>query len=368
MSAPNLESLGGTERAMVDLAASCELRITPPEAHDGILSFHAALADGDAAAKYVSGVETSIHARRRSNLPSGTPPPTDGAVTASELRPAPSIDEVRASHVPTRPTSTSRGLAAILGLVPALMVLAGWMLTPAAGYVSTLALLALMLVGIGKSVLGRAAGVLINERNLMSLARFQAVVWTVIVLASYLTYALARLRAMMDGGGSSSITDALAIGIDWPLWALMGISTTSLVGTPLILSTKLEKQPTDAATTHTAALLGEDAPSLRANKQGSLYANGATADARFTDMFEGEEIGNAAQIDLAKVQMFFFTIIAALSYVVTVGVSLAGRRGDWSALPTVSPGLLAILSISHVGYLTSKSIDRTPLQPPRSGS
>ena len=101
---------------------------------------------------------------------------------------------------------------------------------------------------VGLYVLGRPAGVLINERNLMSLSRLQMVVWSIIVLSAYFTMVVARIR-LCD-------PNPLSIQIDWHLLALMGISTTSLLGAPLIQSTKTTKQPQDAAVTKTANLLG----------------------------------------------------------------------------------------------------------------
>src|SRR5690349_18957584 len=47
---------------------------------------------------------------------------------------------------------------------------------------------------VGVRVSGRPAGILINERNLISLSRFQTVLWTLIILSAFLTMALQRIR------------------------------------------------------------------------------------------------------------------------------------------------------------------------------
>jgi hypothetical protein len=194
----------------------------------------------------------------------------------------------------------------------------------------------------------------------MSLSRFQTVVWIIIILGAYLTFAMARIR-MMDG--DKPITDPLNIQIDWHLWALLGISTTSLVGSPLILSTKKDQEPAPSVTQKAAQVLDEPEHQINANKLGTLYANSKLSDARFTDMFEGDELVNTARIDLAKVQMFYFTIIAAICLVVMVFKMLTANNPDLSHLPLLPDGFIAVLGISHAGYLTSKGINRTPSQP-----
>jgi DNA polymerase family B len=82
---------------------------------------------------------------------------------------------------------------------------------------------------------GRWAGILIDERKVMTLSRFQIIMWTVIILSAYFTMVNARIYASALGAPG----DPLAIEIDWQLWAPLGISSTSLVGTPLIMDSRL---------------------------------------------------------------------------------------------------------------------------------
>ena len=220
----------------------------------------------------------------------------------------------------------------------------------------TLALIAASLVtllgAIGSTLSGRLSGVLVTKRNLMSLSRFQSVLWTVIILAGFGTLAFIRLK-----GGDAK---ALDVSIEWPLWALIGISTTSLVGTPLLLSTKTGKEPGQQAAEKAARLTGEAATAVEQNREGTLYANENAKDARFEDMFQGDEVGNTGHLDLAKVQMFFFTLVAAVVYCASlVKIVTAGQPGT-SALPTLSEGFIAMMGISHAGYLVNKAVDHTP--------
>lgn len=236
-------------------------------------------------------------------------------------------------------------------LVAAATFVFGWWL-PLGWNIAGIAVgLTVFLGALGKVVSGRVLGALINERNLVSLSRFQMVVWTIVVLAAYFGYAMARMR--------QNVPDPLAVGIDWHLWALVGISTTSLVASPLILGVKKEKEPDPVATAIAAKETREDVHIVEANREGTLYANTSIQDARFTDMFQGDEIGNTSRLDITKVQMFYFTVIAALAFIVLAVRSVAMAGADLTQLPKLGDGIVAILGISHAGYLTGRGVDHT---------
>jgi hypothetical protein len=155
----------------------------------------------------------------------------------------------------------------------------------------------------------------------------------------------------------------LNITVDPHLWALLGISTTSLVGAPLILSAKKDKVPDESVIPQTARMVHESPQAIQDNKQGTLYGNAKISDARVTDMFQGDELTNTAQVDLAKVQMFFFTIIAAVCFYVMTFQQLLEAKDTLGSLPLLSEGFVVALLVSHGGYLGSKSINHTKSQP-----
>lgn len=158
------------------------------------------------------------------------------------------------------------------------------------------------------------------------------------------------------GGG----TEALNVEVDWRLWTLLGISTTSLVGAPLILgATKKEKKPDQTTVEATGLETNEGKDEINANREGTLYANTSINDAMFTDLFQGDEVGNTTRVDLPKVQMFFFTMIAALVVLAATIRNLGGACPDLSKLPVLSDGILALMGVSHAGYLTGKGLDHT---------
>lgn len=196
---------------------------------------------------------------------------------------------------------------------------------------------------IGKTINGRWAGILIDERNKMSLSRLQIVIWTLIIISAYFAVASARI--------SAGEADPLAIRIEWQLWALLGISSTSLVGTPLILDDKKKKD----------VKAFEDALYQDPNRVGIVDVNPKVSNAEFANIFKGDETGNKEQVDISKVQLFFFTIISALTYVIAIFDMLRTTPVP-SELPILPDGLIALLTISHGAYLTNKTVDHTPTE------
>lgn len=104
-------------------------------------------------------------------------------------------------------------------------------------WLAVLALLTGFTLIAGHWVTGIWRGAFVNDRNRMSLSQSQLVLWTLIVLSAYLTGACVNLALSVD--------KPLDIAIPQSLWILMGISTTSLIGSPLLASRK-KSQRVDA--------------------------------------------------------------------------------------------------------------------------
>jgi hypothetical protein len=228
---------------------------------------------------------------------------------------------------------------------PSICILRAWLVI--------LILLTVFAVISGHGVTGMWRGLLVDERNKMSLSRLQMILWTIIVLSGFLTVAMANIAAAVD--------NPLSISIPKELWLLMGISTTSLVGSPLILSTKKVKEPEEGEQKQTIASIAaeegvssEDLKSKVTNK-GQVMVNKDSKNARLSDLFKGEETGNGAQLDLGKIQMFYFTLILVLAYAVALG-NLLAYTGMFDTFPNLSSSMVALLGISHAGYLTNKAI------------
>jgi hypothetical protein len=180
---------------------------------------------------------------------------------------------------------------------------------------------------------------LIDERNKMSLSRLQVTVWSVIILCAIASIGLSRVEA--------GVEDPLAIAIPEELLWVLGITGTALVGTPLI-----QKVKADAAVANP--------PNLGPGKAmlGRLVVNTTAAGADWTDIFMGEEASNSVHLDVGKVQMFYFTAIAALVYALSVLQALGAAASSIDSLPALSSGFVALLGLSNGAYLANKAVPR----------
>ena len=242
----------------------------------------------------------------------------------------------------------------LIALIAAMVVLA-WFAKPGLNWIVVFGLMAIFFAVVGIAITGRPLGILINEQKIMSLSRFQMALWTLIIMSGYFVIAIARIK-------QGDVANPLAIQIDWQIWTLLGISTASLVGSPLVASAKKQKTPDKKAIKSAGRPYDEDEKAVEDCRVGVLYPNLETKAARFTDLFEGEELANSSLVDLAKVQMFFFTIVVALSYSAELlhVIAVDDLTIDNMSLPAIHEGLLALMGISQVGYLGGKSVTQTP--------
>lgn len=202
-----------------------------------------------------------------------------------------------------------------------------------ASWLLILTLFLLFFIVIGHGFTGRPQGLLIDDRNKMSLSRLQMVLWTTLILSALLTVALTNI--------GQRAPSPLAIAVPGQLWLLMGISTTSLVGSPLLKSSKMGN--------------------------GKIETRDDLDEAEVADLFRGEEHSNARVLDLAKVQMFFFTLVLVLAYAAMLGSLFANNTSAINNLPDLDQSMVALLGISHAGYLANKAIPHpdAPATPPQ---
>ena len=244
----------------------------------------------------------------------------------------------------------------VVGLIPSNQAIPGFN-PPAHGLVAWLVIMVLLgaccvVIGLGTTGLWR--GLLIDSRNRMSLSRLQLLLWTVLVLSAFLTVAMFNIR-------EDPMADPLNIEVPAQVWGLLGISTTSFVTAATIKSQKKNLEVTREAKDKTTAALenvGDNSNKL-ADPQGALVAYEQPENASVSDLFKGDEVISAAYFDLGKVQVFLFTLIVVFAYAAEVGAMLYSTRVI-SALPELSTGIVALLGISHAGYLTAKAVPSNP--------
>jgi hypothetical protein len=278
--------------------------------------------------------------------------------------------------------------AVAAAVIVILMAALAWFLPPRQSWFLVMILMLAFFVVLGFMVCQRALGILITEQNVMSLARFQTVLWTVIVLSAFFVIAIARVKngVVADEEGVQ-LSDPLNITLGKQLLALLGISAAGLVASPLIAATKKNKAPSNPNAVNASAEVmartgnvpdsvkpaamarGAKAPldpqpvadAINANAAGVLYKNPTLQDASFSDIFEGNEVGNCAHVDLGKVQMFFFTVLVALAYMAALWdvMSVGAIYGANFTFPGLSDGMVGLLGISNGSYLVSKGVNHS---------
>ena len=253
-------------------------------------------------------------------------------------------------------------------------------------------------------------GILIDPRNMMSLSRLQMVLWTVVILSAFVTTALARVgdsrvhpgryvcETTVDAEGNEvqekDCATPLDVNLPPLLWTLMGISLTSAVSSPLLTAFKAQRtseedrrrkaaagkasltlggggEPVQPATyDNTLKEAKAETPDPEAEKlknEGALVKKESWTDARLSDIFMGEEVANFMYVDIAKVQNFLFSVFAVVAYGVAVAIAMSSvvSVAKFITLPELPQGLVAVIGISHGGYLTDKAFTHaTPTEAP----
>jgi hypothetical protein len=140
--------------------------------------------------------------------------------------------------------------------------------------------------------------------------------------------------APLEGQPATPPNTPLSIQIPNEIWVLLGISTTSLVAAPLIKGQKAQ----------------------------TVVRNDAASEARLADLFQGEENNNATLMDLGKVQLMYFTLIVVGAYMIALAnlfIAAWSQGRAITSLPALEGGVVAMLGVSHVGYLTGKATNRS---------
>ncbi|MGO8672059.1 MAG: hypothetical protein ACLQVD_11915 [Capsulimonadaceae bacterium] len=197
---------------------------------------------------------------------------------------------------------------------------------------------------LGVVIAGRVGGVLIDGRNRMSLSRLQISMWTIVVVSAMIAAAYSNIH--MPSVWHQYTVDPMRLQLPPEIWLALGISATSLAATPLIL----------------------------AGKASNMHRNPDPTAASFTDLFQGDDVGNAGSIDLSKVQMFYFTLILVVGYAFAIGKMFVHGAVPTPAdkplfygyndFPALSAAAVTLLGISHGGYLGFKAMPQA--SPPAS--
>jgi hypothetical protein len=189
------------------------------------------------------------------------------------------------------------------------------------------ALLLIFAALVGWGITGRVGGLLMDptKGRRMSLSRLQALAWTFLVIAAYLNAFIVNI--------AGNFQNPLDVAIPGELLVAMGISLGSLAAAKVVLAVKDNKSVTD--------------PTVSA-----VYKSPTP---RWSDLFQGDTRETAGSLDLGKIQMFYITIALVLGYGIVVAAKFAHVKGGISTLPNLDQAFVALLAISHAGYLTTKA-------------
>lgn len=218
-----------------------------------------------------------------------------------------------------------------------------------AAFIVTVVSLVLLLTLIGRAINGRPAGVVIDNRNRVSLSKLQVTAWTVLIISGLVTAAAIRMQA----GDPAPL--AITIGPD--LLIVMGISAASMVATPAILSLKTQ-EPANAQELLQAVEVGD------VSAVGKVHGRPDPEQASWADIFRGDEVGNANAPDLGKIQQFLITGLLLAYYAILLGQmcwdGIGPPIGDppkrsIDSLPDFDASMVWLLGISHAGYLGYKA-------------
>jgi hypothetical protein len=175
---------------------------------------------------------------------------------------------------------------------------------------------------VGWGITGHVGGLLMDptKGGRMSLSRLQVLAWTFLVLSAYLNAFIVNLAGRFD--------DPLDVDIPGELLVAMGISIGSLAGAKVVLAVKENNNP------------------------GAVLKTGSPG---WSDLFQGDTIDTANSLDLGKMQLFYITIALVLGYGIVVATGFAHVTDKIDSLPALDQSFVALLAISHAGYLTTKA-------------
>ncbi|MDD1015881.1 hypothetical protein [Pseudomonas rubra] len=229
-----------------------------------------------------------------------------------------------------------------------------------------------LVIALGLGTKQRVAGIWIDSRNRVSLARAQVTLWTVVVLSGYAALALFNI-GFADLHADQVLN--LFPQMPNPIAAALGIAIVTPMLSALILPTKIPKTKgleldiADASTD----LRKRGAPFLGAQSLG-LDMNASPQQASITDLFMGEEKPDADTVDIARLQNVVITVVLVLGYFtlllkMTSSISavtlLGANQAVFGTLPNPDATFTSLLLVSHATYLVAKAYDsRAPSAKP----
>jgi hypothetical protein len=231
-----------------------------------------------------------------------------------------------------------------------------------------------LIIALGLGTVGRVAGVWIDTRNRVSLARAQVTLWTIVALGGYLVLAMFNIgfAGFLQSGQALAAFHAFP-SIPASIAGVLGIATGSTMLSSLILSTK-DKGPNLTVQGAVQDLANRGAPFF-GNQTSGLDKRPSPALASMADIFMGEENADADTVDVSRLQNVmititlvfgFFALLVQMMSNIKMLTLLSAHDAIFSQLPDPGASFAWLLAVSHATYLVSKahdSQDRGPVSP-----
>ena len=213
--------------------------------------------------------------------------------------------------------------------------------------------LVLVLLGVllaGKAVNGRWSGAFIDSRNRYSISQAQAVLWLIVISSGIMAAAIANVHR-----GNASPLD---LSIPPELLAIIGLSVTTLVGTPVVRDIKRGTQPDPDQKDRTLQNLGR----TDASTNGTVVSFIDAEQTGWADLVRGEETGNADKVDLGKLQLLYVSAVVLFVYGAALYANLGSGQGI--GFPPIDASFVGLLGLSHAGALAFLAAPHADVQQP----
>ncbi len=238
--------------------------------------------------------------------------------------------------------------------------------------------IAAMVIALGLGTKQRVAGVWIDTRNRVSLARAQVTLWSIVALAGYAALMMFNvgMSSILNVPGDFSIYNAFP-SIPASVAAALGIAVGSPMLSALILPTKDKDQPDLVVRGADSDLSKRGVPFFGTASDG-LDKRDSPAQASIADIFMGEEKADADTVDVSRLQnvvitvtlvLGFFSLLIAMTSAITPDAIMKATKlaPIFTSLPNPGATFASLLLVSHATYLVAKAHDSQSPRPASGG-
>jgi hypothetical protein len=228
-------------------------------------------------------------------------------------------------------------------------------------FLAVMAILLALCMLAGYLVKNRIDGILIDDRNRISLSRFQWVLWFILLLGAYYTESIWNIA---NNFGFPIIQPQLLalLGIASGSAVVAGLITDSKKATPTPAAPPPENKALPASTTLRSTTPPPPIASTGA-PVGSMAVNKAPEDASWSNLYLGDEVANDGVVDTGRLQSLVITVLLVVIYFSYLWKALIKAGDKGLEMPMVdgdANGFLWLLGLSHGAYLASKAVPKQP--------